>query len=266
MALNIPQKLIDYKEGTSVFMLELYNFYLPYGSLYVVACDQSITYNGQEYMAVPIERDKVTANNDLKIDNTKLTISNVDDAFTAALYSGFDFRGRNCEIFQIPYPDGLTDNTLIKYVAWGYLDSPMITKDGTFSVEVCAPVPNLENARTLGLTCDAEFADQDSCMASLDTQTGTVQSGTTTGSIVIQQSRADNYWNNGIITCGYESRQIESSTGNTIKLRYPFTNMPTSYTIHCGCDKTWQSCNAHGQQTKFGGYLGIPYTEVIRSI
>ena len=60
-------------------MLECYIFYLETGNLYVTSADQSITFNGQEYMAVPLQREKYTANSDSKIDDCQLHIENCDD-------------------------------------------------------------------------------------------------------------------------------------------------------------------------------------------
>lgn len=263
---TLPAKLSEYKEGGSVFLVECYVIYLETGTLYLTSADKSITIDGQEYMAVPLQREKYTANSDSKVDDCQLHVSNFDDSFTAALYSGTDFRGCLCYIFQVPYPDILTDATLIKPVAYGYLDAPILNeKDGTFDVTLKAQVPNLENYRTLQLSCNAEYADQDCCMASLNTTTGTCQSGTTTGTIVLQGSYSDNYWYNGIITCGYESRMVESSTGNTVVLHYPFTSIPTTYTIQQGCDKSPSCCSLRGQLQNYSGFRSVPYELTIRS-
>ncbi|WP_371380748.1 DUF2163 domain-containing protein [Sporomusa aerivorans] len=266
MALNLPIKLMEAKESSSIFLVELYIFHLKTGKLYLCAADQDITYNGQKYLAVPFERDTVKASSDSKVDDTTLRVSNVDDSFTAALYSGTDFRGCICDIFQILYPEALTDPTQINPVMRGYLDAPILKqKEATFEVTVKSQVPNLTNSRTFQLSCNSEFADQESCFASKDTQTGTCQSGTTAETIVVQQSRDDSYWINGIITSGYESRMIESSQGSVISLHYPFSFVPTNYTIERGCDKSFASCKALGQTQNYAGFPSIPYELVIRS-
>ena len=86
--LNLPATLADAKESDEIFLVECYIFYLKTGNLYICSADQAITINGTEYMAVPIQRDKFTANSDSKVDDCTLKVSNVDDSFTAALYSG----------------------------------------------------------------------------------------------------------------------------------------------------------------------------------
>jgi len=266
MAINLPAALATAKEAGSIFMVELYVLSLPNGPMYLCAADQDVTFNGQLYHAVPLERDVYKASSDSKVDDCKLKVSNFDDSFTAALFSGFDFRGCNCSIFQILYPDALSDPTLVKPILSGYLDAPVLTqKDATFEVAVKAQVPNLSNARTFQLSCNANFADQESCFAVMDVKTGTVQSGTTGSVIVLQHSYADNYWTDGIITCGFQGRQVLSSTGNTVTLLFPFSVVPTgNYSIQNGCDKSWNGCGLKGQQTNYSGFIGIPYETVVR--
>lgn len=265
MALNLPVKLAEAKESSNVFLVELYVLHLKTGNLYLCAADQDIVYNGSTYLAVPLERDTVKANVESKVGDMSLRVSNVDDAFTAALYSGTDFRGCNVSIFQILYPDALNDPTLVNPVTYGYLDAPILKqKEATFGVTVKAAVPNLSHSRTFQLSCNSEFADGESCFASKDKQSGICQSGTTEGTIAIQQSRIDNYWINGIIKCGYESRMIESSRGNIIRLRYPFSFVPTGYTIERGCDKSFPACKSLGQTQNYSGFPSIPRELVIR--
>ena len=247
-------------------MLECYIFYLETGAIFLTSADQDIVFDNVQYLAVPIQREKYTSNSDSKIDDCQLHIDNCSDAFTAALYSGTDFRGCLCYIFQIAYPDALTDKTLVKAIAYGYLDAPILNqKEGTFDVTLKAQVPNLKNYRTFQLSCNAEYADQDSCMASLSTISGVAQAGTTASTIVLANSYQENYWYAGIITSGYESRMVESSSGNTVTLHYPFTVVPTNYTIEQGCDKSPSCCSMRGQLTNYSGFRAIPYELVIRS-
>lgn len=268
MALNLPVTLAAAKDSDSIFLVELYIFYLRTGNLYLCAADQNIAYDGQTYLAVPLERNSYTANTDSKVEDCTLKVSNVDDAFTAALYSGTDFRGCICDIFQILYPDALTDNSLVKPILRGYLDAPMLKhKEATFEVAVKASVPTLSNARTFKLSCNSEFADGESCLASKDLQTGTCQSDSTAETIIIEQSRGNNYWINGIIKCGYESRMIESSSDNMIRLHYPFSFDPinVNYSIERGCDKSFANCKVLNQAENYSGYPSIPRELVIRN-
>jgi hypothetical protein len=265
--INLPIKLAEAKEANAVFLIELYDIYLPAGDLHYAACDVDIVFNETTYIAAPIQRDTVKATTDSKVDNTKLTVSDFDSSFTLALLTGYNFLGCRCVIFQIMYPDALTDVTLAAPIFWGDLDSPVLnTKNATFEVDVVAPTTNLENARTMQLPCNAQFADQESCMGSLDVRTGTVQGGSTVYTVVIQQNEPENYRQYGIITVGYETRLIVSSVGSVITVDYPFRNVPTgSYSIQCGCDKSTASCNIHGQRGNYSGFTNVPFEYSIKS-
>ena len=263
---TLPAVLSDAKEKSSIFLIECYILSLRTGDLYMTSADKDVTIDGQEYMAVPIQRSKYTANSDSKVDDCTLKIENCDDRFTAALFSGTDFRGCMCLVFQALYPNVLTDATLVKPIGYGYLDSPILNqKEATFEVTLKAQVPNLTNYRTFQLSCNAEFGDQDSCMADKATTSGTCQEGTTASTIVLESSYDDSYWYNGMITCGYESRMIQSSTGNTVTLHYAFSEIPTAYTITRGCDKTLSSCKLRNQTTNYSGFPGIAYEMVVRA-
>ena len=263
---TLPTALSTAKDGSSIFLIECYVFYLKTGNLYITSADKDVTIGGQVYMSVPIQRSKYTANSDSKVDDCTLKVENCDDRFTAALYSGTDFRGCMCMAFQAQYPDVLTDETLVKPIVYGYLDCPILNqKEATFEVTLKAQVPNLTNYRTFQLSCNSEFADGDSCMASKGTTAGVCQTGTTTTTIVLESSYADNYWYNGMITCGYESRMIESSSGNTVTVHYSFTSVPTSYSVERGCDKSFACCKLRGQEYNFSGFLSTPFETVIRA-
>ena len=265
--LNLPVKLAQAKESDDIFLVECYIFYLKTGNFYVCAADQSIKINGVEFFAAPIERDKFTANSDSKIDDCTLKMSNVEDTFTSALYSGTDFRGCRCDIYQVLYPDILTDSSQYKPILiGGYMDCPVLNqKEATFEVTIKAKIPNMKNARYFQLSCNAEFADGDCCLALKDTQSGNCQYGTTQSIVVINDGREDGWWNNGVITCGHESRMIQRSVGCKIYLHYPFTTIPGTYTIERGCDKSLPNCKTIGQATNFSGFPGIPMELVIRS-
>ena len=269
MALTLPTKVLNAKDSDSVCFFECYAFFLKTGTLYITNADQDLTFGDKTYISVPIQRGKYTSNSESKVEDCTLKVSNVDDSFTAALYSGVDFRGQYVYVFKVLYPDIINDRTLVKPVVFGYLDSPILNqKEGTFEVTVKAQVPNTKNCRYFQLSCNAEFGDMDTCMAGKDKQSGVCQNGTTSSSIVIEKSYYDNHWANGIITCGSESRMIESSQGNVINLHYPFlfpVAPGTTYSIECGCDKSFANCKAAGQEKNFSGFPSIPYELTVRS-
>lgn len=252
---------MEAKEKSSVFMIELYDIHLPNGDLHFAACDVEIVFNGTTYAPVPVQRDAVKSTTDSKVDNTKLRVSNFDNAFTVAIFKGYNFLGCKCVIFQVPYPDALTDNTLIYPIFWGTLDAPVLnTKEATFEIDVVSPTTNLENARTMQYPCNSQFADGDACMASLDVKTGTVQSGSTVYDVYIQQNEAVNYRQFGLITVGYETRAITASSGNKVSVEFPFYNVPSgTYSIQCGCDKTTVTCDKYDQRGNYSGMLAVPF-------
>lgn len=265
--LNLPVKLQEIKESNAVFLIELYEIYLPTMTLRYASCDTDITFAGNVYTAAPIQRDAVKSTADSKVDNTKLTVSDFDSSFTLALLTGYNFLGCRCVIFQVPYPDALADASLVYPVFWGDLDSPVLTtKTATFEVDVVAPTTYLENARTMQLPCNSQFADGESCMAAIDLRNGTVQGGSTVYDVYIQYSTTENHWQFGIITVGYETRLIVSSEGAKVTVDYPFSMVPTGdYTIQCGCDKSHDTCGLHGQQENYSGMLGIPFEYSVKS-
>ena len=269
--LNLPVKLAQAKESDEIFLVECYVFHLKTGPIYICSTDESIVIGSIQYLPVPIQREKLTVNSDSKVDDCTLKVSNVDDAFTAALYSGTDFRGCRCDIFKALYPQVLTDATQVKAVLiGGYIDSPILNqKEGTFECTIKAKVPNLSNCRYFQLSCNAyEFGDQDTCFANKDIRQTTCQQGTTSSNIVLPFVASENYWSNGIVTCKYESRMVQSSVGTNISLHYPFSftpNVGDTITIERGCDKSFTNCKIMGQPTNFSGFPGIPYELVIRS-
>ena len=50
-----------------------------------------------------------------------------------------------------------------------------------------------------------------------------------------------------------------------VTLHYPFTVVPTSYTIEQGCDKSPSCCSTHGQLANYSGFRSVPYELVVRS-
>jgi hypothetical protein len=266
MAVTLPSALALQKDSGSTFTCNLLVFHLKTGDLRVTNLDVPVTWDGLEFLSVPLEVGKASSSDDSKIDDVTITVSNIDDSFTAALFSGYRFSGCAIEVYEVAYPEILTDPTQAQLVNWGYLDTPLLKgKEATFEVTLKAYVPNQQNSRTFQLSCNSEFADGETCMATADVSTGTVQGGTTVHTIIIQQSHEDNYWQNGIIHCGAESRMVASSTGNTIRLHYPFSVQPTGgYTVERGCDKSKANCKLHGQLMNYSGFPSIPRELVIK--
>jgi hypothetical protein len=103
-------------------------------------------------------------------------------------------------------------------------------------------------------------------MGNLDIQTGICQAGSTVYVVNLQQSNVDNYRTQGLITIGYETRLIISSTGFTVTVAYPFVNIPTgNYSVQSGCDKSDAMCAIHGQQINYSGFKNVPFEISVKS-
>lgn len=269
----LPQELANYKDGDSTFYVELYVFHLVFGDMYIAALDADVdfyipgTTTPVKYLSCPIKREEIKSTVDCKTDGTTISVENIDDRFTAALFSGYEFTHKVVEIIQIKYPESLNDPSAFMTVFKGYLDAPKLDRGkATFEAQVKSFAPDCQPGRTMMLSCNAEFGDPEDCGASKDTQTGTIQSGSNVHAIYIQQTKPDGYWRNGIITIGYESKMIEDSVGNKIVLRYPFYFVPQGiYTVERGCDKTNSTCKAYVNNSNYSGFPSIPFELQIKS-
>jgi hypothetical protein len=211
---------------------------------------------------MPIQIETVKSSVDSKVDNVSLSISNIDDVFTGALFQGYEFRGRLVEVFQISYPESLNEPTEFRPMFCGQLDDPELDeKDKTFKVTLKSNFPNTQPGRTFMLSCNAiDFGDTETCGASKVTLAGIVQPGSNQNNIYIQQTMANDYWQHGMLTIAFETRKIISNTGNYIEVEYPFSFAPTgSYTIETGCCKSEQNCIKWNNLINRSGFPAIPF-------
>lgn len=270
MARLLPVSIQQAKEQAQNFFIELYTIQLKTGELRIAACDQDITFNGKQYLALPIERGAIKRGVDNKIDTCEIRIGNVDQSMTLALFQGFDFRGCKCYIHRILYPDSLQDASLIVPVFSGILDSPYLNNK-EFKVTILAQVPNQQCPnRKCQLTCNAKFADPEECGVVKVIRTGTANPDLSTKNHIYDTARLgepENYWKDGIITIGYESRRIKQSKDGYIYLEYPFILQPTgSYIIEQGCDKTFKTCKErYNNGRNFSGFLAVPFEYIVKS-
>lgn len=258
----LPVAISQAKEQDSVLFVELYKIHLKNGAIYIAACDQEITFNGQKYRPVPIERGTYRSSVDGKLDNVELKIGNVDQEYGLALFNGYDFRGCKVEIIKIMYPESLSDPELFLNVFTGYMDDPFLNGE-EFRVSIKAYIPNkqLPNRR-YGIYCNAEFGDPEDCGAIKNVKEGTVGAGSTVN-IILDPIRTEknDYWTDGIISIGYESRKIKSYKVGIIELDYPFLIAPLgSYRIEQGCPKIFKVCkDRYSNGKNFSGFPSVPF-------
>jgi hypothetical protein len=153
-------------------------------------------------------------------------------------------------------------------VIYGYLDAPILKqKDATFEVTLRSQTPNLSNSRTFKLSCNSEYGDE-SCGGSLIPATGVCLSNSTRNIIYSPAFTSDaTTWKDGIITIGYESRQVIMHGDNCVEVRYPFSfdTVGHSFVINPGCDKSYARCSQWKNTGSYSGFLSIPRELVIRS-
>jgi len=279
MSRILPIKFQEAKEASENFFIELYRINLKSGMLRFAACDQDITFAGEKYLAVPIERTDYTQTVDPKVDNLELRIGNVDQGITQAVFGGLDFRGRECELIRIMYPDSVVQdgdtpedievkNGLYLPVFCGVLDSPYMNNT-EFKVSVLAKAPTQDAPnRKCQLSCNAVFADPDECGVSKIVRSGTVGEGSTQSHIVDSgRTEESGFWQDGIVTLGFESRRVNRYENGIVYLEYPFVGVVSgSYLIEQGCDKTFKTCKERFNNGRnFSGFPSIPFEIVIKS-
>lgn len=272
--LLLPTKMALAKERSSVFFITLYCFHLINETLYFAACDEDIPWYVPQtttpviYKAMPIQIETVKSSVDCKVDNVSLSVSNIDDVFTGALFQGYEFRGRTVEVFQISYPESLGEPSEFRPMFCGKIDDPELDeKEKTFKVTLKSNFPNTQPGRTFMLSCNAiEFGDEETCGANKVTLTGAVQTGSDQNNVYIQQTMANDYWQHGMITIAFETRKIISNTGNYVEVEYPFSFTPTgTYSIETGCSKSKQNCIKWGNLHNYSGFLNIPFQYTVIS-
>lgn len=260
----LPVKLAEAKERANSFFIELYTIWLTTGIIRLCNCDQVITFNGQDYQPVPVQRGTIKSTVDAKIDNVELKIADSDLSKVAALIEGFDFRGHYVEIDRIMYPESLHNSDYVMNVFYGYLDTPVYS-NGEFTVQVKAqfPVTNTPS-RVTQYFCNAAFGD-DEC--GMDKAQRTIDIDTAKSSknlIVTTTSMTAGYYRNGLLTIGYETKFIKSdyidTSGNHIlQTLYPFLgDLQTIATIERNCDKTPEMCANYGNRARYSGFLAVP--------
>lgn len=263
----LPVSLAAEKEKDAPFLITLLRVLVQPQPLYLAIADQDIFFDGQHYTAFPVEIGAKKTGVDSKIDNVELTISNAGDEFSSALFQSFDFRGKQIQLLEIAYPASITTGEY-RYVFVGDMDSPSLDcGKGVFKVTCRAGIPTIPTGRTTMLSCNAVFADPDDCGIAKELTRGIIQSGSNSHTIVIQQIKSDDYWKDGHITVGFETRKIKSSSGNSVKVEYPFLiPVEGQYEISRGCDKSQSTCTKRfNNGANFSGFVAIPWEMTIRS-
>ncbi len=264
----LPPKMSEMKDSAQTFFIELYKIDLRTGPLYLAATDVDITFAGQKFIAIPLERETIDKSIDNVIDSCDIKLGDGDYDKLAYICNGFDFRGCDVNIIRIVYPDSLTDDSICSWVFSGYVDSPSYS-GGVFSCTLKTRMPNIEVPnRSCQLCCNSEFGD-DECMMSLNKTTLQLASGTTNEKIVLPNNYGSDYWKDGVISIKGESRLIIGSNGTSVTINCSFlqddVTAGTEATLIRGCDKTKETCkNRYNNMKNFSGFPSIPWEAVYR--
>ncbi len=263
----LPVVISKAKELYNNFFIELYTLTLTTGIVRLCNCDKVISFGGNDYQPVPVQRGSIKSTVDSKIDNVELKIADTDLSKVAALVGGFDFRGCYCEIDRIVYPDSLENSDIKMIVFYGYLDNPSYS-NGEFTVQVKAALPyTTKPSRTTQYYCNSIFGDTE-CTASKGLRSITINTETSTKSKIIVTTDLTNiengYYENGLLTIGYETKMIKrdyyDNNGQRIfQMVYPFQgDLVSSAKVQRNCDKTIETCRKYGNQAHYSGFLAVP--------
>lgn len=262
----LPSKLSEAKDSDSIFTIELYQIHLRTGTTYIAACDEDISFAGQKYIAIPIQRDTITRSVDNVVDSMNLSIADCDHAKLAYIVNGFDFRDSAVVLIRVKYPECLTDTSEWMPVFSGSIDKPAYA-DGVFSCVVKNDLTGIQVPnRSCQLMCNSEFGDEE-CTVSKDIRTGVLLEGTTQTALYYGDSNMNHYWKDGVITVDGESRIIKDSTDKIyVNLGFAQELKPgMTFTIQRGCDKVQKTCIERFNNAKnFSGFPAIPFESTYR--
>lgn len=256
--------MAEMKEKNDTFFIELYAIKLRTGMTYIAACDEDIEYNGQKFIAVPFKRESLVRSSDNITDSCKVSLADVDYGLLAYVMQGFDFRGCECTIIRIQYPDSLSDPKIFQWMFSGFIDEPSF-EGGVFSCTVMSRFPEIDAPnRSYMLSCNSEFGDED-CGMSLSEETAKVVE--VNGRVLtLDRSFDTGLWNCGVCSVEGESRIVSLSDGSTVTLNVNFVQpmIGKEVTLVRGCDKTCEMCKKYGNMMHFSGFPTIPFESVYR--
>lgn len=261
----LPVSMSTAKEQEENFFIELYVLQLRTGVVRIAACDENIMFDGDEYVAVPFQRQNIVRSMDNITDSVEISLADCSYELLSFVMNGFDFRGCTATIFRIQYPDSLTDNTISQWIFSGYIDNPAYS-NGVFTCKIVSRFPEIECPnRTYQLACNSDFGDED-CTKSLD-ETNITITAATGNTVTINVTKDSDYWKNGVITVLGESRIIERSSGNVLTLNVNFIQsnlIGKAGTVCRGCNKTTNDCRRHNNLQHYNGFPAIPFENVYR--
>ena len=264
MSVILPVSMQQAIAANETFFIELYTIELRTFTLRIAACDENVTYNGNVYTAIPIQRENVERSMDSIVNDCTLRVSDCSYEMLSYVINGYDPRSSWCVCQRIQYPNSLTDPSICEWIFAGSLDE-FAFQSGTFECKAKARFPEIQCPnRSFQLACNAEFGDE-TCGVSLGTENLAV-TGISGNTITVNKSHADDYWKDGVAHCEGEARNIVSSSGNTVTFNVNFIQDLTGKSIELsrGCDKTRTGCKRFNNSKQYGGFFAIPFESEYR--
>lgn len=260
----LPVSMKESMASGNPFFIELYTIHLRTTTLRLCAADEDIIFNGEEYHAVPIQREDIEKSIDSIVNDCNLQVADCSDELLTYILNGYDFRGCRCEIIRIQYPESLSDPTRYSFIFAGEIDEPSF-EGGTFSCKVSFEFPKIQvPSRDYQLYCNSEFGDAECCMNTGETKVMVTK--VTSNVLSLPKSYEKDYWAHGTITIEGESRTILKSLNDeiTIDLNFLQDFHSKEATIKRGCNKTATMCKKYKNMKHFSGFPAIPFENVYR--
>ena len=257
--------------------IELYRVFLDEQTLYLAMYPQSIDFfdenNGSKtYIAAALSRSAISTNIDMQVDMTTVTIDNVTKEMSAYVAST-EFRGRKMEIIKIFLDDYSSPEDGVLLFS-GTMDEPALTEQ-TMTVSVVGELDTLNKklpGRSFSTQCTwLDGFGGEACGFNVPVKSGVIDrvgdDNLTINDANITEEA--NYWKYGYIRVGNERRYIQESGAGYVRIDYPFSSevASQSYSLHAGCDKTYDGghgCSFWGNTKYYGGFLSIPKNSDVR--
>jgi uncharacterized phage protein (TIGR02218 family) len=271
--------------GSTLTIAELYEVTCQDGSIArFTSHGEDITYNGDLYTAIPMQRGKIGMHSDLQVDKVSLELGLIGITVGSKAYTmpqlikrGF-LRQARVRIFAVDY-ELLTWE---KFRFDGYITDTIGYNSGVLSLQIGSILDRLQD-KFPKLTY-SEFCPHrvygSYCGLNADTyrESGAVLFGSTRARIYadvfLYANQAAGYWMRGelIITEATDeeynvSRTILTHGDGYVDLMLPFHGTPStgsSFNVLPGCDKSGQTCDEKfGNYENFLGFEYIPRPEVL---
>ena len=267
MSVILPRQIRQAKESNQLNIVEIYDVQLRIGTLRLCNTNVDIFFEGHKYFSIPISREEVSQSVDETDNSVKFEMSDATMEQLKFIIEGFDFRGCIVRVRQILYPDSIDDNSIFRDVFLGYIDNP-VYENGTMSFTLRSRIPKVTTPqRSYKSTCNSKFGDS-ICRMNLEITRGKVVSIFNNSLTLDIPNHAPDYWKDGVISIGGESRMIISSKDSSVSIYYPFfvqIQNGDDFVLKRGCDKLQSTCkNRFDNLIHFTGFPAIPFETVYR--